>query len=154
MARRDKAVAGSQTCVFLRHGAHPNVGQPFVHGPTQCWEHARCSAGSTRGAVLGARAAQCREHARRSARTRGIRTRTHCSPSVPLNEYEYPESRLPALVANKLKTLIETNYYLYKSARDAYRSYMLSYHSHSMKNIFDVSKLDVMKVCGGRAVRR
>lgn len=26
-------------------------------------------------------------------------------------------------------TLIETNYYLHKSARDAYRSYMLAYHS-------------------------
>lgn len=26
-------------------------------------------------------------------------------------------------------TLIETNYYLYKSARDAYRSYMLAYHT-------------------------
>eukprot|EP00667_Euglena_gracilis_P006804 EG_transcript_6868 len=68
------------------------------------------------------------------------------SYKIPLNEYEYPASKLPALVSQKLQTLIETNYYLYKSARDAYRSYMLAYHTHSMKNIFDVTKLDVVNV--------
>ena len=39
--------------------------------------------------------------------------------------------------------LIEKNYYLNKSARDAYRSYLLSYASHSHKDIFNVHELDL-----------
>jgi len=68
------------------------------------------------------------------------------SYKIPITEFDYPASKLPGLLTQKLQTLIETNYYLHKSARDAYRSYMLAYHSHSMKNIFDVTKLDVIKV--------
>ena len=36
-----------------------------------------------------------------------------------------------------------SNYYLNKSAKDAYRSYLLAYNSHSMKDIFDVHRLDL-----------
>lgn len=39
--------------------------------------------------------------------------------------------------------LVEKNYYLNKSARDAYRSYLLSYASHSHKDIFNVHELDL-----------
>lgn len=35
------------------------------------------------------------------------------------------------------------NYYLNKSAKDAYRSYILAYNSHSMKDIFNVHCLDM-----------
>ena len=38
---------------------------------------------------------------------------------------------------------METNYHLNQSARDAYRSYMLAYNSHSMKDVFNVHRLDV-----------
>ncbi|CDJ60095.1 ATP-dependent RNA helicase, putative, partial [Eimeria maxima] len=42
---------------------------------------------------------------------------------VPLNEYTFPSSKL-ANVQTQLERLIEKNYYLHKSSRDAYRSYL------------------------------
>lgn len=39
--------------------------------------------------------------------------------------------------------LVANNYYLNKSAKDAYRSYILAYNSHSMKDIFNVHRLDM-----------
>lgn len=39
--------------------------------------------------------------------------------------------------------LVANNYYLNKSAKDAYRSYILAYNSHSMKDIFNVHRLDL-----------
>lgn len=39
--------------------------------------------------------------------------------------------------------LVTNNYYLNKSAKDAYRSYMLAYSSHASKDIFNVHRLDV-----------
>ncbi len=52
---------------------------------------------------------------------------------------------------------MEKNYYLYRSARDGYRSYLQAYASHSLKHvwrrdtaltdkIFDVSALDLQRV--------
>lgn len=38
---------------------------------------------------------------------------------------------------------MEKNYYLHQSARDAYRSYLLDYNSHAMKDIFNVHRLDL-----------
>ncbi|TPX45050.1 hypothetical protein SeMB42_g00979 [Synchytrium endobioticum] len=64
---------------------------------------------------------------------------------VPLNEYQFPQSKI-ANVQSQLEKLIEKNYYLHKSARDGYRSYLQSYASHSQKAIFDVGKLDLQKV--------
>jgi ATP-dependent RNA helicase DDX18/HAS1 len=42
--------------------------------------------------------------------------------------------------------LLEKNYYLHKSAREAYRSYLQAYASHSHKDIFDVNVLDLLSV--------
>eukprot|EP00029_Vermamoeba_vermiformis_P009635 TRINITY_DN4874_c0_g1_i1.p1 TRINITY_DN4874_c0_g1~~TRINITY_DN4874_c0_g1_i1.p1 ORF type:complete len:630 (-),score=216.03 TRINITY_DN4874_c0_g1_i1:309-2198(-) len=64
---------------------------------------------------------------------------------VPLNEYEFPQSKI-ANVQAQLEKLVEKNYYLHTSARDAYRSYMMAYASHSHKDIFNVHQLDVLKV--------
>ena len=44
---------------------------------------------------------------------------------------------------------MEKNYYLNKSARDAYRSYLLAYASHSHKDIFNVHELDLQAVARG-----
>lgn len=46
----------------------------------------------------------------------------------------------------QLEKLIEKNYYLYRSARDGYRSYIMAYASHSLKHIFDVHTLDMLAV--------
>lgn len=64
---------------------------------------------------------------------------------VLLNEYEFPTSKL-ANVQSQLEKLVEKNYYLHQSAKDAYRSYLLSYNSHQLKNIFNVHALDLASV--------
>ncbi|GAQ90345.1 DEAD-box ATP-dependent RNA helicase family protein [Klebsormidium nitens] len=64
---------------------------------------------------------------------------------VPLNEYEFPENKV-ANVQSQLERLIEKNYYLHQSAKDAYRSYLLAYNSHSMKDTFNVHRLNLQAV--------
>lgn len=46
-----------------------------------------------------------------------------------------------------MEKLIEKNYYLHKSAQEAYKAYIRAYDSHSHKQIFDVHTLDLPKVC-------
>jgi len=67
---------------------------------------------------------------------------------VNLLEYEFPMKKI-SNISSQLTTLIEKNYYLNKSAREAYRSYLLSYASHSHKDIFNVHNVDLQGV--GRA---
>ena len=64
---------------------------------------------------------------------------------MPLNEYEFPSSKV-ANVQSELLRLIEKNYYLNQSAKDAYRAYVLAYNSHSLKDIFNVHTLDLAAV--------
>lgn len=64
---------------------------------------------------------------------------------VPLQEYQYDDKKT-ANVQSQLEKVIEKNYYLHQSARDAYRSYLLAYNSHSMKDIFNVHRLDLQAV--------
>jgi len=64
---------------------------------------------------------------------------------VPLNEYQFPSSKI-SNVQSQLEKLVEKNYYLNKSARDGYRSYLQSYASYAQKGTFDVNKLDLVKV--------
>lgn len=61
---------------------------------------------------------------------------------MPVKEYEFDEKKL-ANVQSHLEKLVTNNYYLNKSAKDAYRSYILAYNSHSMKDIFNVHRLDL-----------
>jgi Domain of unknown function (DUF4217) len=61
---------------------------------------------------------------------------------VTLQEYEFPVNKV-ANIGTQTTMLVEKNYYLNKSARDAYRSYLLSYASHSHKDIFNVHELDL-----------
>ena len=41
------------------------------------------------------------------------------------------------------ESLVAKNYYLNKSAKDAYKSYISSYNSHNLKDIFNVHRLDL-----------
>lgn len=45
-----------------------------------------------------------------------------------------------------MEKLLQKNYYLHRSAQDGYRSYLQAYASYSLKKIFDVNKLDLVKV--------
>ncbi|XP_043716930.1 DEAD-box ATP-dependent RNA helicase 51 [Telopea speciosissima] len=64
---------------------------------------------------------------------------------VPVKEYEFDEKKLKN-VQSQLEKLVAENYYLNKSAKDAYRSYILAYNSHSLKDIFNVHRLDLQAV--------
>ena len=64
---------------------------------------------------------------------------------VPLNEFEFPMKKI-ANVQAQLEALIEKTYYLHRSAREAYRSYIQGYAQSSLKDVFDVHKLDLLKV--------
>lgn len=46
----------------------------------------------------------------------------------------------------QLEKLIEKNYFLHKSAQEAYKAYIRAYDSHSLKQIYDVNNLDLPKV--------
>ena len=63
-----------------------------------------------------------------------------------LEQYEPPKV---ANVQSQLEQLVEKNYYLNRSARDGYRSYLLAYASHGHKDIFDVHSLDLTGVARG-----
>jgi ATP-dependent RNA helicase DDX18/HAS1 len=64
---------------------------------------------------------------------------------VNVQEFEFPVAKI-ANVGTQMNMLIEKNYYLNKSAREAYRSYLLSYASHAHKEIFNVHELDLAGV--------
>merc|ERR1712039_336603 len=65
---------------------------------------------------------------------------------VPVAEYSFPPSKI-ANIQSQLERVIEKNYHLHRSSRDAYRSYMHAYAAHSHKDCFDVHKLDLTQVC-------
>jgi ATP-dependent RNA helicase DDX18/HAS1 len=64
---------------------------------------------------------------------------------VPVVEFDFPAGKI-VNVQSQLEKLIAQNYYLNKSAKDGYRSYLQAYASHSLRTIFDVHKLDLVKV--------
>lgn len=87
---------------------------------------------------------------------------------VPVVEFEFPAKKL-VNVQSQLEKLISKNYYLNNSAKDGYkwvylfffllflpcqircsyillRSYLQAYASHSLRSVFDVHKLDLVKV--------
>ncbi|CAH9130156.1 unnamed protein product [Cuscuta epithymum] len=64
---------------------------------------------------------------------------------APVKQYEFDDRKL-ASVQSHLEKLVSNNYYLNKSAKEAYRSYILAYNLHSMKDIFNVHHLDLQAV--------
>ena len=64
---------------------------------------------------------------------------------VPVVEFDFPAKKI-VNVQSQLEKLISQNYYLNKSAKDGYRSYLQAYASHSLRTVFDVHKLDLVKV--------
>ena len=67
---------------------------------------------------------------------------------VPVVEYQFPAKKV-LNVQSQLEKLISQNYYLNKSAKEGYRSYLHAYASHSLRTVFDVHQLDLAKVAKG-----
>uniref|UniRef100_A0A8C6Y7S3 ATP-dependent RNA helicase n=1 Tax=Naja naja TaxID=35670 RepID=A0A8C6Y7S3_NAJNA len=64
---------------------------------------------------------------------------------VPLSEFEFSWSKISD-IQSQLEKLIEKNYFLHKSAQEAYKAYIRAYDSHSLKQIYNVHNLDLLKV--------
>lgn len=64
---------------------------------------------------------------------------------VPLNEFEFPTKKI-ANVQSQLEKLISSNYWLNTSAKDGYRAYLQAYASHHLKTVYQIDKLDLVKV--------
>lgn len=47
---------------------------------------------------------------------------------------------------SQLEKLLQKNYFLHQSARDGFRSYLQAYASYSLKKIFDINQLDLIRV--------
>ncbi|EGP92601.1 ATP-dependent RNA helicase HAS1 [Zymoseptoria tritici IPO323] len=67
---------------------------------------------------------------------------------VPLVEFEIPPKKILD-IQSQLEMLIGKNYYLNKSAKDGYRSYLQAYASHSLRSVFNIHQLDLKKVAKG-----
>jgi ATP-dependent RNA helicase DDX18/HAS1 len=63
---------------------------------------------------------------------------------VKLLEYEFPPEKL-AKIDDQFIKLVENNYFLQKAAREAFKSFVNAYNSHTMKEVFDVKELDLQK---------
>ena len=64
---------------------------------------------------------------------------------VKLHEFEFPVEKL-AKIENQFIKLVENNYFLNKSAREAFKSSLNAYNSHTLKDVFDVKELDLQKL--------
>ncbi|CAD6336627.1 unnamed protein product [Miscanthus lutarioriparius] len=64
--------------------------------------------------------------------------------NISLTQYVFSEKHV-LKSQSQLENIVGGNYFLNQSAKEAYRSYLLAYNSHSMKDIFYV-QLDLTKV--------
>lgn len=64
---------------------------------------------------------------------------------IPLLEYELSWNKV-ADIQPQLEKLVSKNYALNVSAKEAYRSYIRAYNSHSLKDSFDITTLDLIAV--------
>ncbi|XP_063719804.1 ATP-dependent RNA helicase DDX18-like [Symsagittifera roscoffensis] len=67
------------------------------------------------------------------------------SAKVPVNEFDFQWSKIQNIQAG-VEKLIGKNYYLHKSATGAFKSYVRAYASHSSKDTFDITTLDLKLV--------
>jgi ATP-dependent RNA helicase DDX18/HAS1 len=64
---------------------------------------------------------------------------------VPVTEFEFPANKI-LNIQSQLEKLLSKNYYLSQSAKEAFKAYYHAYASHSLRTVFDIHKLDLVKV--------
>ncbi|XLU35289.1 hypothetical protein S245_071355 [Arachis hypogaea] len=64
---------------------------------------------------------------------------------IPMKEYVFEHKKL-ANIQSQLEKLVAGIYHLNVMAKDAYRSFILAYNAHTMKDIFNVHRLDLQAV--------
>lgn len=65
--------------------------------------------------------------------------------NVPLNEFEFSWSKV-SNIQPQMEKLITKNYFLNLSAKEAFKSYVRAYESHSLKHIYNVQNLCLKSV--------
>ncbi|BAS98087.1 putative DEAD-box ATP-dependent RNA helicase 51 [Oryza sativa Japonica Group] len=65
--------------------------------------------------------------------------------NISVSEYVFRQELVPKLQPY-LEKIVGGNYILNRSAKEAYKSYLLAYKSHSMKDIFAIHQLDLTSV--------
>ena len=66
---------------------------------------------------------------------------------ININEYEFSENKLLKVQEQYEKLVNKKDHFLFNCSIDAYRAYLHSYIANPMKEAFDVSKLDLNKLC-------
>eukprot|EP01023_Acetabularia_acetabulum_P035625 TRINITY_DN33623_c0_g1_i3.p2 TRINITY_DN33623_c0_g1~~TRINITY_DN33623_c0_g1_i3.p2 ORF type:complete len:231 (-),score=38.99 TRINITY_DN33623_c0_g1_i3:799-1491(-) len=61
---------------------------------------------------------------------------------IEVSEFTFPPSKV-VNIQEALEKLVQQNYYLNSSAREAFKSYIHSYNAHHLKHIFNVHALDL-----------
>jgi ATP-dependent RNA helicase DDX18/HAS1 len=64
---------------------------------------------------------------------------------IEMAEFGFPKSQIPD-VQPQLERVVASNYYIQKSAKEAYKSYLRAYASQPDKDVFDVASLDLPAV--------
>ncbi|XP_073993621.1 probable ATP-dependent RNA helicase pitchoune [Rhodnius prolixus] len=64
---------------------------------------------------------------------------------IPLNEFEFSWNKIADIQA-QLEKLMSSNYFLNRSGKDGFKSYVRAYDSHHLKDIFDISTLNLTNV--------
>uniref|UniRef100_M8CD57 ATP-dependent RNA helicase n=1 Tax=Aegilops tauschii TaxID=37682 RepID=M8CD57_AEGTA len=72
--------------------------------------------------------------------------------NIHLTEHQFNNKNVPNLQAH-FEKIVGENYFLHQSAQQAYRSYILAYNSHAMKDIFNVHSLSLKDVAASFCFR-
>ncbi|ODQ63939.1 P-loop containing nucleoside triphosphate hydrolase protein [Nadsonia fulvescens var. elongata DSM 6958] len=65
--------------------------------------------------------------------------------NISLDQYDFASNRV-SNVQSQLEKYMVTVYHLNQSSKNAYRSYLQSYANQSLKQVYNISKLDLVKV--------
>lgn len=60
---------------------------------------------------------------------------------IDMNEFKFPKAGITQ-VKSKIENLVMKNLYLEKLARDALKSFIHSYNNYSLKDVFDIRKIN------------
>lgn len=66
---------------------------------------------------------------------------------INVNEFEFDMSKVSGTLQQQFEELVGGNYYLRKSAKEAYEGYLLSYSASQLKNVYNVQQLDLAQIC-------
>ena len=61
--------------------------------------------------------------------------------NLEMNEFKFPKNGI-AQIQTKIENIVEKNFYLEKLSREALKSFIHSYNNYSLKEVFDLKKIN------------